>query len=59
MAAVTATIDSPTNLETTLTGRSIAPGLGMGRAWVVGDLLTYGGDPRTIRRKRSTASYCA
>jgi phosphoenolpyruvate-protein phosphotransferase len=48
MAVATATIDSPTNQETTLTGRSIAPGLGMGRAWVVGDLLTYGGDPRTI-----------
>ncbi len=48
MALVTATVDSPSSVETTLTGRSIAPGLGMGRAWVVGDLLTYSGDLRTI-----------
>ena len=28
---------------TVLSGRSIAPGLGMGRAWVVGDVLKCGG----------------
>ncbi len=29
----------PAQSETRLSGRSIAPGLGMGRAWVVGDVL--------------------
>src|SRR5258705_8945236 len=27
--------------ETVLVGRGIAPGLGMGQAWVVGDVLNY------------------
>jgi phosphoenolpyruvate-protein phosphotransferase len=30
---------APAESETKLTGRNIAPGLGMGRAWVFGDLL--------------------
>ncbi|HEX4131536.1 MAG TPA: phosphoenolpyruvate--protein phosphotransferase [Pirellulales bacterium] len=34
--------------ETRLTGRSIAPGLGMGRAWVVGDLLKAAGPATPI-----------
>jgi phosphoenolpyruvate-protein phosphotransferase len=34
--------------ELELTGRSIAPGLGMGPAWVVGDVLQCGGSPKTI-----------
>jgi phosphoenolpyruvate-protein phosphotransferase (PTS system enzyme I) len=35
-------------LEQTFAGRSIAPGLGMGRAWVVGDLLKFSGTPGAI-----------
>ena len=31
-----------------LSGRSIAPGLGMGQAWVVGDVLKCSGAPSTI-----------
>ena len=34
--------------EVRLTGRSIAPGLGMGQAWVVGDELRYDGAQQTI-----------
>jgi phosphoenolpyruvate-protein phosphotransferase len=34
--------------EVRLTGQSIAPGLGMGRAWVVGDLLRFDGAQPTI-----------
>ncbi len=34
--------------EIRLSGRSIAPGLGMGRAWVVGDALRSDGAPQTI-----------
>ena len=39
MESNSATIDGPAQSETQLSGRSISPGLGMGRAWVVGDLL--------------------
>ncbi|HEV3417998.1 MAG TPA: phosphoenolpyruvate--protein phosphotransferase, partial [Pirellulales bacterium] len=34
--------------EVRLSGRSIAPGLGMGQAWVVGDVLKYSGAPQVI-----------
>ena len=34
--------------EVRLSGRSISPGLGMGLAWVVGDVLTWTGPPATI-----------
>jgi phosphoenolpyruvate-protein phosphotransferase len=34
--------------EVQLTGRSLAPGLGMGQAWVVGDVLRFDGAPPTI-----------
>jgi phosphoenolpyruvate-protein phosphotransferase len=34
--------------EAMLSGRSIAPGLGMGRAWVVGDVLKFSGAPQVI-----------
>jgi phosphoenolpyruvate-protein phosphotransferase len=34
--------------ELTLTGRSIAPGLGRGQAWVVGDVLKSSGAPQSI-----------
>jgi phosphoenolpyruvate-protein phosphotransferase len=33
---------STTGEEITLAGRSIAPGLGMGRAWIIGDVLNCG-----------------
>jgi phosphoenolpyruvate-protein phosphotransferase len=36
--------------EVRLSGRSIAPGLGMGRAWVVGDVLKYSGEASAIDR---------
>ena len=35
--------------EVELTGRGIAPGLGMGQAWVVGDVLKCSGPPRSDR----------
>jgi phosphoenolpyruvate-protein phosphotransferase len=34
--------------EVRLTGRSIAPGLGMGQAWIVGDVLRFDGAQQTI-----------
>jgi phosphoenolpyruvate-protein phosphotransferase len=34
--------------EVVLKGRGIAPGLGMGRAWVVGDVFKSGAAPKTI-----------
>jgi phosphoenolpyruvate-protein phosphotransferase len=39
MAAISPTISPPAPAEQTLSGRSIAPGLAAGKAWVVGDLL--------------------
>jgi phosphoenolpyruvate-protein phosphotransferase len=36
------------NSEICLSGRSIAPGLGMGRAWVIGDVLSCGGTAGSI-----------
>jgi phosphoenolpyruvate-protein phosphotransferase len=40
--------DGQKQQEVRLNGRSIAPGLGMGRAWVVGDVLYYDGTQPTI-----------
>src|SRR5947209_18244865 len=34
--------------EVRLSGRSISPGLGMGRAWVVGDVLKWSGPSTPI-----------
>ena len=34
--------------EVGLMGRGIAPGLGMGQAWVVGDVLKCSGPPEAI-----------
>jgi phosphoenolpyruvate-protein phosphotransferase len=39
---------APEIAEVRLAGRSIAPGLGMGRAWVVADALQPGGPPAAI-----------
>jgi phosphoenolpyruvate-protein phosphotransferase len=36
--------------EVVLKGRGIAPGLGMGRAWLVGDVLKSVGAPKTIEQ---------
>ena len=43
-----ATSSAPQHAEIKLAGRSIAPGLGMGRAWVVGDPLKCSGSPSAI-----------
>jgi phosphoenolpyruvate-protein phosphotransferase len=48
MEGQTATTGGRGPQEVRLTGQSIAPGLGMGRAWVVGDALRSDGAPQTI-----------
>jgi phosphoenolpyruvate-protein phosphotransferase len=42
------TILGPAQSEVRLSGRSISPGLGMGQAWVVGDVLKWSGPPAPI-----------
>ncbi len=37
-------------LELQLVGRGVAPGVGIGRAWVVGDVLTCSGTPERIEQ---------
>src|SRR5438034_7302105 len=48
METMPATIPGVTRSEATLSGRSISPGLGMGRAWIVGDVLKWTGPPEPI-----------
>ena len=48
MELMTAPITARQTTELRVTGRSIAPGLGMGRAWVVADVLKPGGTPAAI-----------
>ncbi len=48
METTVATPIGSSQAEVRLTGRSIAPGLGMGRAWIVGDLLKVSGSPSSI-----------
>ena len=48
---MTTTITGPAQAEVTLSGRSISPGLGMGRAWVVGDVLKWTGPSVPIAQK--------
>jgi phosphoenolpyruvate-protein phosphotransferase len=48
METVLATISDLAQAEVRLSGRSIAPGLGMGEAWVVGDVLNWAGPPAPI-----------
>ena len=48
METITATKSGPGQSEVRLSGRSISPGLGMGRAWVVGDVLKWSGPPTRI-----------
>ncbi len=42
------TPDKPIHQERRLTCRSISPGLGIGKAWVVGDVLKWGGSHAAI-----------
>jgi len=48
MEMQTATVTAGVEKEVRLAGRSIAPGLGMGQAWVVGDVLKCSGAPSAI-----------
>lgn len=48
MATISPTISPPAPREQTLSGRSIAPGLAAGKAWVVGDLLKSSAPPAAI-----------
>src|ERR1700716_1249673 len=48
MATPSRATTSPTPSEVRLSGRSISPGLGMGRAWVVGDVLKWSGPSAPI-----------
>ena len=48
METMLATTTALSESETRLSGRSISAGLGMGRAWVVGDVLKWGGPPAPI-----------
>jgi len=48
METMSATTPAVEQSEVRLLGRSIAPGLGMGQAWVVGDLLNWNGPPTRI-----------
>jgi phosphoenolpyruvate-protein phosphotransferase len=45
---MSATTIAPAQSEVRLSGRSISPGLGMGRAWVVGDVLKWSGPATPI-----------
>src|SRR5262245_43552117 len=45
METASATMRGSTQSEVRLSGRSISPGLAMGRAWVVGDVLKWTGPP--------------
>jgi phosphoenolpyruvate-protein phosphotransferase len=48
MEAMSAAVTGPAPSEVRLNGRNISPGLGMGRAWVVGDVLKWSGPPAPI-----------
>ncbi len=48
MATLAATISGLPQSEVRLSGRSISPGLGMGRAWIVADVLKWSGPPAPI-----------
>jgi phosphoenolpyruvate-protein phosphotransferase len=48
METILATKSSPGQSEVKLSGRSISPGLGMGRAWIAGDVLKWSGPPTRI-----------
>jgi phosphoenolpyruvate-protein phosphotransferase len=48
METMSATRTGLLQSEVRLSGRSISPGLGMGQAWVVGDVLKWSGPPTPI-----------
>src|SRR5437870_2793208 len=48
MDVLTNPVTGPDQAEVGFRGRGIAPGLGMGRAWVVGDVLKCSGAPQAI-----------
>lgn len=48
MATTSATILGPSPSEVRLSGRSISPGLALGQAWIVGDVLKWSGPPTRI-----------
>ena len=48
METTSATVTGLPQTEVRLTGRSISPGLGIGQAWVVGDVLKCSGLPAPI-----------
>ncbi len=48
METLPATIIGPAESEVRLSGRSVSPGLGMGQAWVVADVLQGSGPPAAI-----------
>jgi phosphoenolpyruvate-protein phosphotransferase (PTS system enzyme I) len=48
METLSATPIGLTQSEVRLSGRSISPGLGVGQAWVVGDVLNWSGPPAQI-----------
>jgi phosphoenolpyruvate-protein phosphotransferase len=50
MERYSATITSHPQAEVRLAGRSISPGLGMGKSWVVGDVLKSSGPPAAIEQ---------
>ena len=48
MEAMPATMTDLAQAEVRLSGRSIAPGLGMGQVWVVSDAMKWSGPPTPI-----------
>lgn len=48
MATISPTISPPAPAEQTLSGRSIAPGLAAGNAWIVGDPIKSSAEPAAI-----------
>jgi phosphoenolpyruvate-protein phosphotransferase len=48
MATISPTIRPPAPAEQTLSGRSIAPGLAAGKAWIVGDPIKSSAEPAAI-----------
>jgi phosphoenolpyruvate-protein phosphotransferase len=51
LETTSATTTGLTQSEVRLSGRSISPGLGMGQAWVVGDVLKWSGPSTPIGQK--------
>src|SRR4051812_33197461 len=52
MASISEQLLDVVEPELALSGRSISPGLGIGRAWVVGDVLKCDGSPQPITSEK-------